>query len=202
MAAIVSDFELTPSAARHFARLMTTQGGDAAGIALRAVAPGSPGADARLLFCERDELTGDEWRLQCEGFALFVDAVSAPFFEGARIDFVESGSGGQLNIRAPRLKGQPPSPGDGLDAQVRYLIESEINPRLAAHGGRVSLETITDDGFAVLRFGGGCHGCSMVDVTLKNGVEQTLLGKLPQLRGVRDATDHGSGAKPYYKADR
>lgn len=202
MGVIVSDFELTPAAARHFARLMASQGGDAAGIALRAVDPGSPEADARLLFCDDDELTGGEWRLQCEGFTLFVDAASAPFFEGARIDFIESGSGGQLNIRAPRLKGQPPAADAGLDAQVRYLIEAEINPRLAAHGGRVSLEEITADGYARLRFGGGCHGCSMVDVTLKNGVEKTLLDKLPQLRGVRDATDHDNGAQPYYRRDR
>ncbi len=191
--------ELTPSAQRHFARLLATQGGDADGIALSAIHPGTPKADARLAFCDKSELTGDEWMLQCEGFALYVDAASAPYFEDARIDFIEAAGGGQLNIRAPKLKGAPPDADSDLAEQVRYLLDTEINPQLASHSGRVSLETITDDNVAVLRFGGGCHGCSMVDVTLKNGVEKTLLSKVPQLTAVRDATDHATGAAPYMK---
>jgi len=191
--------ELTESAQRHFARLMATQGGDADGIGLSAIHPGTPKADARLAFCEAGELTGDEWMLQCEGFALYVDAASAPYFEGARIDFIEAAGGGQLNIRAPKLKGAPPDADADLADQVRYLLDTEINPQLASHGGRVSLETITADNAAVLRFGGGCHGCGMVDVTLKNGIEKTLLSKLPQLAAIRDATDHSKGAAPYMK---
>jgi len=191
--------ELTPSAQRHFARLFATQGGDADGIALSAIHPGTPKADARLAFCDKNELTGDEWMLQCEGFALYVDAASAPYFEGARIDFIEAAGGGQLNIRAPKLKGAPPDADSDLAEQVRYLLDTEINPQLASHGGRVSLETITADNAAVLRFGGGCHGCGMVDVTLKNGIEKTLLSKLPQLTAIRDATDHSTGAAPYMK---
>ena len=191
--------ELTESAQRHFGRLMASQGGDAHGIALSAVHPGTPKGDARLAFCEASELTGDEWMLQCEGFALYVDAASAPYFEGARIDFIEAAGGGQLNIRAPKLKGSPPDADADLAEQVRYLLDTVINPQLASHGGRVSLETITADNAAVLRFGGGCHGCGMVDVTLKNGIEKTLLSKLPQLTAIRDVTDHNTGDAPYIK---
>jgi Fe/S biogenesis protein NfuA len=191
--------ELTPSAQRHFARLFATQGGDADGIALSAIHAGTPKADARLAFCEKSELTGDEWMLQCEGFVLYVDAASAPYFEDAWIDFIEEAGGGQLNIRAPKLKGAPPDANSDLAEQVRYLLDTEINPQLASHGGRVSLETITADNAAVLRFGGGCHGCGMVDVTLKNGIEKTLLSKLPQLTAIRDATDHATGTAPYMK---
>lgn len=195
----LSKLELTPSARRHFARLMSTQGGDATGIALSAVHPGTPRADARLAFCDESELEGEEWMLRCEGFTLYIDAASAPYFEDARIDFIEQAGGGQLNIRAPRLKGQPPPADSDLAEQVRYLLDTEINPQLASHGGRVSLESITPDNAAVLRFGGGCHGCGMVDVTLKNGIEKTLLAKLPQLTAIRDATDHSKGAAPYMK---
>lgn len=189
--------EVTPSAQRHFARLMAAQGGDAAGIALSAVHPGTPAGDARLMFCETAELIGDEWSLQCEGFALYVDAASMPYFKGALIDYIEQNGGGQLNIRAPALKPQAPAADASLSEQVRYLIDAEINPKLASHGGRVALEAITDDMIVVLRFGGGCHGCGMADVTLKQGIEKTLLEKMPQLKGVRDATDHDSGARPY-----
>ena len=79
-----------------------------------------------------------------------------------------------------------------------WVIQSEINPRLASHGGVVSLETITADKDVVLRFGGGCQGCGMADVTLKEGIEKTLLQEFPELRGILDATDHEQGVNPYY----
>jgi Fe/S biogenesis protein NfuA len=83
--------------------------------------------------------------------------------------------------------------------RVRYVIESEVNPQLASHGGRVSLREVTADGIVVLQFGGGCHGCGMVDKTLRGGVEQTLKTRVPEVTGVADVTDHDSGNTPYYK---
>ena len=66
--------------------------------------------------------------------------------------------------------------------RVEYLLQSQINPQLAGHGGRVSLMEITEDGLAILQFGGGCNGCSMVDVTLKEGIEKQLLNEFPELK--------------------
>src|SRR5690606_2775642 len=63
--------------------------------------------------------------------------------------------------------------------------------------GSVSVQEVTADGVVVLRFGGGCHGCGMADMTLKNGIEKTLLEKVPGVTAVRDATDHDTGAAPY-----
>ena len=77
------------------------------------------------------------------------------------------------------------------------MLETKLNPGIASHGGRVSLVTI-DDGIAVLQFGGGCQGCGMINVTLKDGVEKTLLEDVPELKGVRDVTDHTAGSNPYY----
>jgi Fe/S biogenesis protein NfuA len=78
------------------------------------------------------------------------------------------------------------------------VLEAEINPKLASHGGRVSLLEIDAGGAVLLQFGGGCHGCGMVDVTLKQGVEKTLRERVPEITAVRDATDHADGKKPYY----
>jgi Fe/S biogenesis protein NfuA len=61
----------------------------------------------------------------------------------------------------------------------------------------VSLDSIGADGIVYLRFGGGCHGCGMADVTLKQGIEKTLMARLPEITGVRDATDHSTGQAPY-----
>jgi Fe/S biogenesis protein NfuA len=191
--------QISDSAQDHFRRLLQQQGGDMVGIRLSALRAGTPSADARLEFCEQVDLTGDEWALDCAGFTLFVEAASVPYFDGAEIDYASNATGGQLSIRAPRIKGDVPGEGASLVERVRYVLESEINPQIASHGGRVALEEITADGAVLLRFGGGCHGCGNADVTLKQGIETTLRARIPEITAVRDATDHSTGSNPYIK---
>ena len=81
---------------------------------------------------------------------------------------------------------------------INYYLQTEINPGLASHGGQVSLVDVVDDGIAVLQFGGGCQGCGQADVTLKEGIERTLLERIPELKGVRDVTDHSQKENAYY----
>lgn len=188
---------ISESAQNYFRHLLQTQGGDAVGIRIAAIHAGTPRADARLEFCESGDLLGDEWSLDCEGFTVYVDAPSVPFLDGADVDYVTQATGGQLTIRAPRIKGEVPAEGASLIERVQYLLDAEINPMLAAHKGQVSLEEITADGVVRLRFGGGCHGCGMVDVTLKQGIEKTLKERIPEISAVRDATDHATGSAPY-----
>jgi Fe/S biogenesis protein NfuA len=188
---------ITESAQVYFRHLLKTQGGDALGIRVSAVHPGTPRADARLEFCENGDLLGDEWSLDCEGFTLFVDAPSVPYLDGADIDYVTAGAASQLTIKAPRIKGEAPKGDASLVERVRWLLESEVNPQLASHKGQVALEEITSDGVVRLRFGGGCHGCGMADVTLKQGIEKTLMARIPEITAVRDATDHSTGEAPY-----
>jgi len=188
---------ISDSAQTYFRHLLKTQGGDAVGIRVSAVHPGTPRADARLEFCENGDLLGDEWSLECEGFTLYVDAPSAPFLDGANINYATEGASSQLTIKAPRIKGEAPKGDASLVERVRWLLESEINPQLASHKGQVSLEEITSDGVVRLRFGGGCHGCGMADVTLKQGIEKTLMARIPEITAVRDATDHSTGEAPY-----
>jgi len=190
---------LSETAQAHFRRLIEQQGIDGLGVRMQAVQPGTPKADCRLEFCEPADLTGGEWALQCAGFMLYVDAASMPYLGGAEIDYQENATGGQLTVRAPKLKGTPPADDASLAERVRYLLDSEINPQIAAHGGRVGLEEISETGIVTLRFGGGCHGCGMADVTLKQGIEKTLRSRLPEITQVRDATDHASGHNPYYR---
>ena len=86
-----------------------------------------------------------------------------------------------------------------MDQRINYLLYTEINPGLASHGGEVSLVEITEDLVAILKFGGGCQGCSAVEMTLKDGVEASLLAKIPELSGVRDETDHTVTENAYFK---
>jgi len=190
---------LSSAAQEHFRKLIEQQAVPGMGIRLHAVDPGTPRGDCQLEFSEPADRNGSEWEVQCEGYSLFVDATSVGFLDGATIDFDRSATGGQLTIRAPALRGSVPGEDASVVERVRYVIESEINPQLASHGGRVSLREVTADGVVVLQFGGGCHGCGMVDATLRGGVEKTLKERVPEVSGVADATDHSSGENPYMR---
>jgi len=190
---------LSDSAQDHFSKLVAQQGIDGLGIRLKAVNAGTPKGDCHLEFCEPSDLDGTEWEIECSDFSLYVDSASRPFLDGATIDFDKSPTGGALTIRAPGLRGTPPDENASVVERVRYVIESEINPQLASHGGRVSLREITGEGVVVLQFGGGCHGCGMVDATLRGGVERTLKERVPEVTGVADATDHSTGENPYMR---
>jgi Fe/S biogenesis protein NfuA len=190
---------ISPVAQQHFQRLIEQQGEPGLGIRLSALKGGTPAADCHLEFCAEEDLRGDEWAVECEGFTLWVEAGSVRFLEGAEIDLRQEGTGSTLSIRAPHLKGEVPGAEAGLVERVRYVIDAEINPGVASHGGHVHLEEVRADGTVVLRFGGGCHGCGMADVTLKQGIEKTLMARVPEVTAVIDATDHGSGRNPYVR---
>ena len=189
--------QISDSAQAHFRKLIEREALPGLGVRLSAVHPGTAQADARLEFSEPRDLAGDEWAVDCDGFTLYVDAASVHWLDGAEIDYVMKGASTQLTIKAPRIKGEAPKGDASLVERVRWLLESEINPQLASHKGQVSLEEITADGVVRLRFGGGCHGCGMADVTLKQGIEKTLMARIPEITAVRDATDHTTGEAPY-----
>lgn len=193
--------DISNNAQTYFRRLLESQGDDVVGIRLRAVDGGTPAGDVRLEFCEPSDLAGDEFTLDCDGFRLYLDRPSLPFLDAAKIDYESSPTGGQLSIRAPRIKGDVPTSDATLVERVRYVLDSVVNPQLAMHGGKARLEQVTEDGVVLLRFGGGCHGCGMVEMTMRNGVEKTLVAKVPGVTGVRDVTDHTTGTNPYYAAN-
>ncbi len=193
--------QISESAQTHFRKLIEREALPGLGVRLAAREPGTPRADVRLEFAEPGDLSGDEWAVDCDGFTLWLDAASTPYLDGATIDYEAKTTGGQLQIRAPKIKGEVPAESASLVERVRWLIEQEINPQLAKHRGHVSLQEVTGDGVVVLRFGGGCHGCGMADVTLKQGIEKTLMEKVPGVTAVRDATDHQTGDAPYMKRD-
>ncbi|MDR7098550.1 Fe/S biogenesis protein NfuA [Lysobacter niabensis] len=192
---------ISESAQTHFRKLIEREALPGLGVRLSAVNPGTARADVRLEFAEPADLQGDEWAVDCAGFTLWLDSGSVSYLDGAEIDYETRDTGGQLQIRAPKIKGVVPGDSASLVERVQWLVENEINPQLAQHRGHVSVQEVTSDGVVVLRFGGGCHGCGMADVTLKQGIEKTLLEKVPGVIAVRDATDHDTGAAPYIPRD-
>jgi len=188
---------ITESAQAYLAELLSKQE-DALGVRVFINQPGTPKAETCIAYCREGDLEeGDEERAY-EAFNAWFDARSLPFLEDALVDYSKDRMGGQLTIKAPNAKMPRVDDNSPLEDQINYVLYNEVNPSLAAHGGEVSLVEITEDQYAVLQFGGGCQGCSAVDQTLKGGVEKTLMEQLPQLKGVRDMTDHSDRSQSYY----
>ncbi len=190
---------VTDAAQSHFRTLLQQE--DTPGMNLRVYVanPETPHAEIGVTFCPPGDEEQDDISIPLTDFLLYVDRASERALTEARIDFENTPEGdGQLSIKAPNLKGHAPAQDSPLHERVSYVIESEVNPTLAGHGGRVKLVEIIDNKIVVLQFGGGCHGCGMANVTLKNGIEKTLKEKFPEITEVRDATDHATGENPYY----
>lgn len=195
---MIMQIEITDSAKIFLNELVAKQDEPGLGLRLRVTSPGTPTASCELIFCARDESRADDKVMSLGEISLFVESASLDWLVNAEIDYQEEQTGGRLNIRAPKIKGEAPAGSASLTEQVAWLIATEINPSLASHRGHVDLVNVSDEGVVSLRFGGGCHGCGMVNVTLQNGIEKTLKEKLPQVTAVVDATDHSSGENPYY----
>lgn len=191
---------ISESAQAHFNKLLDGQDESTNDIRVFVVNPGTPHAECGVSFCPTSSIETDDTKLEFDGFNAYVDVDSAPFLEDAEIDFVKEGLEHQLTLKAPNAKVRSVSDDAPLPDRVNYVLQSEVNPQLASHGGMVNLVEITDDGVAVLQFGGGCQGCGMVNYTLKEGVEKNLLDKFPsELTGVKDVTEHAEGDNPYYR---
>ena len=112
-------------------------------------------------------------------------------------------AGGQAvaPARKPAAGGGPAVNDDQLYERVALVFDEQVNPMVARHGGRIELIDV-QDGVVMLRMGGGCQGCGMADVTLRQGIEGMLGQFVPEVRGIVDITDHTSGSNPYFQASK
>ncbi len=153
--------------------------------------------------------------------AVVVPSEDCHRLRGATVDWISDATGGGgltvLNpnkppppdpVAPPDPDAQPESPAIGdrpptdltgpLELRVIQVLNEQVNPSIAAHGGQADLVAI-EDGAAYLRLSGGCQGCGMATVTLSQGIEVAITGAIPEIDRVVDVTDHGSGDNPYYE---
>ncbi|MFC6631865.1 Fe-S biogenesis protein NfuA [Microbulbifer taiwanensis] len=189
---------ITESAQEYLRELLEKQ--DCEGIAIRMFVsnPGTPNAETCIAYCRPGEEQEEDVVMEMNGFKAYFEGRSVPYLDEARVDYSSDKMGGQLTIRAPNSRMPKITDDSPIEDRINYVLYNEVNPGLAAHGGQVSLVEVTEDKFAVLKFGGGCQGCGMVDMTLKEGVEKTLKEKIPELAGVKDITDHTDKSQAYY----
>jgi Fe/S biogenesis protein NfuA len=189
---------ITESAQDYLTKLLANQGQFTIGIKVEVLEPGTPRGETVIAYAtEEDDLSN--YRLE-EGydFKVYLDEKSLCYMEGAVIDHSVDRFGGTLTIKAPNSKVPELQEDASIEERINYVLYAEINPALASHGGEVSLYEVNEY-TAVLQFGGGCQGCGMVDVTLKAGVEKTLLEQVEGLQRVTDITDHSYKENAYYK---
>ena len=154
-----------------------------------------------------DAAPGDAVVPAADGLHVVIPAGSVDQMRGSTIDLSDSPGGGGLFVSNP----QSPSPAVGGAAhtappptgpvaeRVIQVLDQQINPAIAAHGGHAELVAVEDD-VAYLRLSGGCQGCGMASVTLSQGIEVALRESVPEITRVIDVTDHAAGANPYYEA--
>ncbi len=198
MSQLAVNVSISDSAQTYLKELLDKQDADGISIRMFVSDPGTPKAETCIAYCRPgEEQEGDEV-MELKGFNAYFEARSIPFLDEATVDYSPDRMGGQLTIRAPNSKMVRVTEDSSIEDRINYILHNEVNPGLAAHGGQVSLVEITDDNYAVLEFGGGCQGCSAIDITLKEGVQKTLMTSIPTLAGVKDVTDHTDKSKAYY----
>lgn len=196
------NIEVTPGAADYLAELLEKQNVEGIAVRLFVTQPGTTYAETCLAYCRPEEVNAEDEIMDLEQLRFYIERNSIPYLDEAFIDYAHDRMGGQLTIKAPNAKVPKVSADSPMEEQINYILYSEINPGLASHGGEVKLIELVEEDvgmIAVLKFGGGCQGCSAVDMTLKDGVEKTLVEKLPGLVGVRDETDHSQRENAYFK---
>jgi Fe/S biogenesis protein NfuA len=152
---------------------------------------------------------GDVHQTQ-EDLEIIVPEASVERLRGARLEWSEEGGGGLVLVNPNAPTAEEAAPGvppevlaqgitGPLALRVVAVLEQSVNPAIASHGGRADLVALNeDDGTAYLRLSGGCQGCAMSQMTLRQGIETALLEEVPELTKVLDVTDHGSGENPFY----
>lgn len=146
---------------------------------------------------EEDGLAQDDDTIVDAGdFKVFVDAETLPLLRGATVDYVVQLMGGGFRVDNPN-----PIWSDPTTAGIARLIDDEINPGVASHGGHVDLIDVKEH-VVYVRLGGGCQGCAMVDVTLRQGIETIIKRHYPEIVDVVDTTDHAGGSNPYFQPSK
>ena len=169
---------------------------------------GSRGAEFAydLYFQGVEHADPEDTVLDEDGLTVVVPAASADDMPGPKLDMNRDLLNPGMVITNPNRPptasptvdaGPPPELEGTTEEKVVQLLEHHINPSIAAHGGRADLDRV-EDGVAYLRLSGGCQGCGMAAVTLRQGIEVAVMEAIPEITEIVDVTDHAAGANPYY----
>jgi Fe/S biogenesis protein NfuA len=185
---------ITDTARQQIGSIMEAQGRQGDGLRIGIVGRSSAGFRYTMNLVEEGQESPEDVVVDSGTFKVFIDPQSAPHLQGVTVDYIDNG------LHGSGFKIDNPNPvwTDPLALRVQELIDERINPGVGAHGGHVELLDIKDNAVYV-RLGGGCQGCGMVDVTLRQGIEALIREEIPEIQQVIDTTEHASGHNPYYQ---
>ena len=150
-------------------------------------------ANYSIQFIELSDTPAENISIDFENIPVLVSKEVIPYLEGTEVDLNDKG---ELEAFNPSMSITEIS--GSVEEQIQHVLDEEVNPMVASHGGVVSLLEVKDHN-AYLEFGGGCQGCGMIDVTLKQGVEVMIKAQIPGIEAIYDVTDHAGGTNPYYQ---
>jgi Fe/S biogenesis protein NfuA len=190
-------FSITEEAEIYVADLFEQQDEKDLGLKVDVEKAGTPVATVTFNFCIKSDLPEGYQEFPYVGFSAFIDESNNEYLRDSHVALKVDGTNKKLTITAPNAKGEAPKDDAPLEEKVLFTIVTEVNPNLASHGGFVDLVEITKKNEVVLNFGGGCQGCSSVNLTLKDGVEKQLKALYPEITAVLDSTDHSYKENAY-----
>lgn len=195
----MTKISVSDKAQEYFLKIITKQKMDGLAIRLTATNVGTPGVQCGILYCPKEYITPNDEHFQMKGFEIVIDQSVSEYLDDSIIDLSKNDDGEDLlTFHAPNLNKQDLPADATMFDRLKKFIDSTVSPSLAAHGGAVSLVEVTDDGIVKVKFTGGCLGCSMVGVTLKEGIQTQLNQAFPRMiKDVVDVTEHEVTDKTY-----
>ena len=162
-----------------------------------------------LSFLDLEQARSDDKRLEFGSLTVIIASKDLDKFNNAKLELSDDPAAPGLtmdnpNTRSPEIFGNPdemPELTGELAEKVQTVLESQINPAIASHGGVAQLVGVEGQD-VYLKLGGGCQGCGMAQVTLTQGIETSLRDAIPEIGNIIDATDHASGDNPYFESSK
>ena len=186
--------EFTEAAREKITEIIESKAQEDMMLRMQIMGRGPGGFLYSLRFVPADEKSPDDIELNMESFHVLIDQNSAQNLEGSTVDYKDDNFQRGFSVDNPNPLWEDPTA-----QSIQEVLDSKVNPGISSHGGFVSLVEYKED-TAYIAFGGGCQGCGLVDVTLKQGVEVMIRESVPEVQNIVDLTDHASGDQPFYEA--
>lgn len=195
---------LTPAAKKHLFSLLKSkqQESQQYNFKIEVLHQYTPNIKIDISFCKAEDNNSQDLELNFQDFKIYINKNSIDVLKDAVVDFEGNEDEGQITFKGPNLINDPFEHFDkntSLIEKINYIVNLKINPSLSTHGGSVEVKDLDEEnGIVYVEFSGGCQGCSMAKITLKQYIEKILLESFPQIKEIQDVTEHAKGADPFY----
>ena len=189
-----TSLSLSESAVAKLQEVIDDYPEEVAGLRLKIVGRSGDGFEHVLTLVELGYEPEDDAVVEVSGLRIYIEAENREQLDGVRVNYSFKGE----NISGLEFENPNPPWSDPVAMMIQRIFDEQVNPQIAAHGGVISLLDY-QDGVVYIEMGGGCAGCGMADVTLKQGVEVALKEAIPEIKEIVDTTDHAAGTNPYYE---